>query len=63
VSSVDLALIGNCQIAALLDRRGRFVWACVPRFDGDPTFCSLPFWYSMVGIINSATRLSREDAL
>jgi hypothetical protein len=41
VSDLDLAVIGNCQIAALLDRRARFVWACVPRFDGDPTFCSL----------------------
>ena len=41
MSSLDLAVIGNCQIAALLDRRARIVWACVPRFDGDPTFCSL----------------------
>jgi GH15 family glucan-1,4-alpha-glucosidase len=41
VSDLDLAVIGNCQVAALLDRRARFVWACVPRFDGDPTFCSL----------------------
>jgi GH15 family glucan-1,4-alpha-glucosidase len=41
VSDLDLAVIGNCQIGALLDRRARVVWACVPRFDGDPTFCSL----------------------
>jgi GH15 family glucan-1,4-alpha-glucosidase len=41
MSDLDLAVIGNCQIAALLDRRARIVWACVPRFDGDPTFCSL----------------------
>jgi GH15 family glucan-1,4-alpha-glucosidase len=41
VSNLDLALIGNCQIGALLDRRARVVWACVPRFDGDPAFCSL----------------------
>jgi GH15 family glucan-1,4-alpha-glucosidase len=41
VSDLDLAVVGNCQIAALLDRRARYVWACVPRFDGDPTFCSL----------------------
>ena len=41
MSSLDLAVIGNCQIAALLDQRARIVWACVPRFDGDPTFCSL----------------------
>jgi GH15 family glucan-1,4-alpha-glucosidase len=41
VSDLELAVIGNCQIAALLDRNARCVWACVPRFDGDPTFCSL----------------------
>src|SRR6185503_8806244 len=41
MSDLDLAVIGNCQIAALLDCRARLVWACVPRFDGDPTFCSL----------------------
>jgi GH15 family glucan-1,4-alpha-glucosidase len=37
----DLALIGNCTIGALIDGMGRIVWGCFPRFDGDPTFCSL----------------------
>jgi GH15 family glucan-1,4-alpha-glucosidase len=37
----DLALIGNCTIGALVDGMGRIVWSCFPRFDGDPTFCSL----------------------
>jgi GH15 family glucan-1,4-alpha-glucosidase len=37
----DLALIGNCTIGALIDGIGRVVWACFPRFDGDPTFCRL----------------------
>lgn len=41
MSSLDLALIGNCSIGALLDARARIVWACLPRFDGDPVFCSL----------------------
>jgi hypothetical protein len=39
--SLDLAPIGNCAVSALVDREGRYVWACVPRVDGDPTFCSL----------------------
>ena len=39
--SLDLAVLGNCSIAALLDRRARVVWCCVPRFDGDPVFCDL----------------------
>lgn len=41
MSDLDLALIGNCSIAALLDRHARLVWCCLPRFDGDPTFCAL----------------------
>ena len=40
-NSLDLGLIGNCQIGALIDERGELVWCCVPRFDGDPVFCSL----------------------
>jgi GH15 family glucan-1,4-alpha-glucosidase len=39
--SLDLALIGNCNVAALLDKRGRIVWTCWPRIDGDPVFCAL----------------------
>jgi GH15 family glucan-1,4-alpha-glucosidase len=39
--TLDLAVIGNSRIAALIDRRGRIVWACWPRIDGDPVFCAL----------------------
>ena len=39
--SVDLAPIGNCAVSALIDRQGRYVWACAPRFDGDPLFSAL----------------------
>ncbi len=39
--SLDLALIGNCAVGALIDAVGRVVWGCLPRFDGDPVFCSL----------------------
>jgi GH15 family glucan-1,4-alpha-glucosidase len=34
-------LIGNGTIGALIDGVGRISWSCFPRFDGDPTFCSL----------------------
>ena len=34
-------MIGNCQVAALVDRVASIVWACLPRPDGDPIFCSL----------------------
>ncbi len=39
--TLDLALIGNGRIAALADADGAIVWACFPRFDGDPVFCAL----------------------
>ena len=38
---LDLGVIGNCQVAGLIDRLGRLVWACLPRFDSDALFCSL----------------------
>ncbi|WP_395671736.1 glycoside hydrolase family 15 protein, partial [Phenylobacterium sp.] len=40
-STLDLFPIGNCTASALIDRAGRFVWACVPRVDGDPVFSAL----------------------
>ncbi|HUF72110.1 MAG TPA: glycoside hydrolase family 15 protein [Gammaproteobacteria bacterium] len=41
MSSLDLGVIGNCQIAVLVDKVGRYVWGCFPRYDSDPVFCSL----------------------
>jgi hypothetical protein len=38
---LDLGVIGNSAVAALIDRRSRILWYCLPRFDGDPVFCSL----------------------
>jgi GH15 family glucan-1,4-alpha-glucosidase len=39
--TLDLFPIGNCTASALIDREGRYVWACVPRVDGDPFFSAL----------------------
>ncbi len=41
MASLDLAVIGNCNHGALLDRRGCIVWCCLPHFDRDPVFCAL----------------------
>src|SRR5690606_21388152 len=38
---LNLWPIGNCQVSALVDGTGRFVWACVPRVDGEPVFSAL----------------------
>ena len=39
--SLDLALIGNCRVAALVNTSGRMVWWCFPRFDSNPAFSRL----------------------
>ena len=41
MASLELGIIGNCTISALIDRSGTMVWSCFPRFDGDPLFCRL----------------------
>jgi GH15 family glucan-1,4-alpha-glucosidase len=41
MTSLDLGLIGNGAIGALVSREAEIVWMCVPKFDGDPVFCSL----------------------
>jgi GH15 family glucan-1,4-alpha-glucosidase len=41
MSDLDLAVIGNCQLNALIDRQGSVVWCCWPVPDGNPLFCSL----------------------
>lgn len=38
---MDLGLIGNCAVAALVDMRGCISWFCLPRLDGDPVFHAL----------------------
>ena len=40
-SSLDLGIIGNCSVSALIDQYGGYVWSCLPHFAGDPAFCQL----------------------
>ena len=40
-ASLNLGVVGNCAISALIDVQGRVVWSCMPRFDGDPVFHAL----------------------
>ncbi|WP_029059527.1 glycoside hydrolase family 15 protein [Stappia stellulata] len=61
--SLDLAIVGNCSFAGLIDRMARVVWCCLPRFDGDPVFHSLlgtrgeegdgAFAVELVGVVRS----------
>ncbi|MBV6522047.1 MAG: Trehalase [Gemmatimonadaceae bacterium] len=41
MTSLDLALIGNGSVSALVSPEATIVWGCFPRFDGDPVFCAL----------------------
>jgi len=62
-SNLNLGLIGNGRIGALIDERAEIVWCCMPRFDGDPTFCSLlkeheqgeGFGYSSIELVDHVT--------
>ncbi len=40
-ASLELGMIGNGTVSALIDGAGTIVWSCFPRYDGDPAFCSL----------------------
>ena len=39
--NLELGVIGNGSVAALIDDHARIVWCCLPRFDDDPGFCAL----------------------
>lgn len=39
--NLELGVIGNGCIAALIDDKARIVWACLPKFDSDASFCAL----------------------
>ncbi|HSN18409.1 MAG TPA: glycoside hydrolase family 15 protein [Gammaproteobacteria bacterium] len=69
---LELGLIGNCAFAALVDRHAEMVWACLPRFDGDPVFCSLlepkgdgrgSFRVDLEGYTTSEQRYERNSAV
>lgn len=40
-ASLNLGLIGNCTISALVDDQARIVWSCMPRYDSAPVFHAL----------------------
>ncbi|UVO49977.1 glycoside hydrolase family 15 protein [Sphingomonas sp. SUN019] len=69
MTSLDLWPIGNCQVSALVDRTGRFVWGCAPRVDGDPLFSALlggdepaaGYWsIELEGVVSTEQRYERN---
>jgi GH15 family glucan-1,4-alpha-glucosidase len=41
VSNLELGVVGNGTIAALIDELGECAWMCLPRLDGEPVFDTL----------------------
>ena len=41
MSGLDLGIVGNGTVAALINSRGDYQWFCLPRFDGQPVFNQL----------------------
>lgn len=71
MSLEHLAIVGNGQLAALVDAQGSVAWCCWPRPDGDPVFCGLlnraqadgargSFAIELLDIRNSAGLLSEH---
>lgn len=40
-ANLDLGIIGNGTIAAIIDPKGAYQWMCLPRFDGEPVIDTL----------------------
>lgn len=40
-ADLELALVGNGTVGALIDQSGSIVWCCMPRFDSPPVFDAL----------------------
>ena len=41
MSNLDLGIVGNSSVSALITATGEICWACMPRVDADAVFCSL----------------------
>jgi len=72
--TLDLAVIGNCEIAMLLDEEATIVWGCLPRLDGDPVFHALLdsdrdehatgiFGIELQGLVETEQRYLRNTAI
>jgi GH15 family glucan-1,4-alpha-glucosidase len=71
---LNYGVIGNCQVAALIDEQARMVWACLPRPDGDPVFSALlqkegggsdkgVFAIDMIDMVRSEQNYLRNSAI
>ncbi|HJT98075.1 MAG TPA: glycoside hydrolase family 15 protein [Rhodanobacteraceae bacterium] len=40
-ATLELGIVGNGSVSALIDPGARIAWCCLPSFNGDPAFCAL----------------------
>jgi GH15 family glucan-1,4-alpha-glucosidase len=67
-ATLNLGVIGNGALAALIDDKGAVVWMCLPRFDGMPVFNALlggegVFAVELEGLAATRQRYQRNTAV
>ncbi len=68
MTSLELGIIGNGTVAALISEQGEMSWLCLPRLDGEPVFNTLlggtgQFAVSLTGLAASRQRYVRNTAV
>lgn len=68
MTSLELGIIGNGTVAALVDENGQCGWLCLPRLDGEPVFNSLvggagAFRIALTGQVAARQRYVRNTAV
>ncbi len=68
MSSLELGVIGNQTVAALIDEKACINWMCLPRLDGEPVFNSLlggcgDFTVELEGFVISHQEYVRNTAI
>ena len=66
--NLELGIIGNGTVAALIDESAAMVWLCMPRLDGEPVFNALvggggAFRVAMAGLCASSQSYGRNTAI
>lgn len=68
MNSLELGIIGNGTVAALIDPSGEIGWLCLPRLDGEPVFNSLlrgqgRFAVELAGKVSESHSYQRNTAI
>ena len=68
MTSLELGVIGNETVAALIDENATISWLCLPRLDGEPVFNSLlggcgDFSVELAGKASSTQEYLRNTAI